>query len=67
MTDRMLIFGERHVRLVLAGYEAHHNGRRPHRAPGSGPPASRSTASRRAQPLICRAAIWCPGWEGNPG
>ncbi len=27
-TDRMLIFGERHLRLVLAEYEAHYNGRR---------------------------------------
>jgi putative transposase len=25
----MLIFGERHLRLVLAEYEAHCNGRRP--------------------------------------
>jgi transposase InsO family protein len=29
VTDRMLIFGERHLRLVLAEYEAHDNGRRP--------------------------------------
>ncbi|CAO5157830.1 hypothetical protein FAIPA1_10208 [Frankia sp. AiPs1] len=27
----MLIFGERHLRTVLAGYAAHYNGRRPHR------------------------------------
>jgi len=32
ITDRMLIFGERHLRLVLAEYEAHYNGRRPHRS-----------------------------------
>ncbi len=31
VTDRMLIFGERHLRTVLAEYEAHYNGRRPHR------------------------------------
>ena len=31
VTDRMLIFGERHLRLVLAGYAAHCNGHRPHR------------------------------------
>ena len=31
VTDRMLIFGERHLRQVLAQYEAHYNGRRPHR------------------------------------
>jgi putative transposase len=24
-TDRMLIFGERHLRLVLAQFDAHHN------------------------------------------
>ena len=30
VTDRMLIFGERHLRLVLAQYAAHYNGRRPH-------------------------------------
>ena len=32
VTDRMLIFGERHLRAILAGYEAHYNGRRPHRS-----------------------------------
>ncbi|MGE5287346.1 MAG: hypothetical protein ACM3ML_09125 [Micromonosporaceae bacterium] len=30
VTDRMLIFGERHLRAVLAEYAAHYNGRRPH-------------------------------------
>jgi putative transposase len=32
LTDRMLIFGERHLRTILAQYEAHYNGRRPHRS-----------------------------------
>ena len=32
ITDRMLIFGQRHLRLVLADYAAHYNGRRPHRS-----------------------------------
>ena len=32
VTDRMLIFGERRLRLILAHYEAHYNGRRPHRS-----------------------------------
>ena len=31
VTDRMLIFGERHLRSVLAEYAQHYNGRRPHR------------------------------------
>ena len=28
----MLIFSERHLRMVLAEYEAHYNGQRPHRS-----------------------------------
>jgi putative transposase len=32
LTDRILIFGERHLRTVLAQYGAHYNRRRPHRA-----------------------------------
>ena len=38
VTDRMLIFGERHLRLVLAEYEPHYNGRRPHRSRQLRPP-----------------------------
>jgi putative transposase len=36
--DRMLIFGRRHLVLVLAEYAAHYNGHRPHRALGQAPP-----------------------------
>ena len=38
VTDRMLIFGERHLRRVLAGYAAHYNRRRPHRSLTLRPP-----------------------------
>jgi transposase InsO family protein len=38
LTDRMLIFGQRHLRTVLAEYEAHYNGRRPHRSRQLHPP-----------------------------
>jgi hypothetical protein len=38
VTDRMLICGERHLRSVLARYEAHYNGRRPHRSRRLRPP-----------------------------
>jgi putative transposase len=38
LTDRMLIFGERHLRSVLATYAAHYNTRRPHRALQLRPP-----------------------------
>jgi transposase InsO family protein len=38
VTDRMLIFGERHLRTVLTEYETHYNGRRPHRSHQLRPP-----------------------------
>jgi putative transposase len=38
VTDRMLIFGERHLRRVLAEYARHYNGRRPHRGRQLRPP-----------------------------
>jgi transposase InsO family protein len=38
VTGRVLIFGERHLRAVLAEYEAHYNGRRPHRSRQLRPP-----------------------------
>ena len=38
ITDRMLIFGQRHLQLVLAEYEGHYNGRRPHRSRQLRPP-----------------------------
>jgi len=41
VTDRMLIFGQRHLRTTLALYEAHYNGRRPHRSRHLRPPCRR--------------------------
>jgi putative transposase len=38
LTDRMLIFSRRHLRVVLAEYVRHYNGRRPHRARDLHPP-----------------------------
>jgi len=38
VTDRMLIFGERHLKSVLAGYQAHYVGRRPCRGSQLHPP-----------------------------
>ena len=38
ITDRMLIFGQRHLQTILAQYEAHYNGRRPHRSRHLRPP-----------------------------
>jgi putative transposase len=39
--DRMLITGERHLRLVLSEYIDHYNQHRPHRALQQSPPAGR--------------------------
>jgi putative transposase len=39
--DRMLITGERHLRLVLGEYIHHYNSHRPHRALQQSPPAGR--------------------------
>jgi putative transposase len=38
VTDRMLIFGQRHLQTILADYETHYNGRRPHRSRHLRPP-----------------------------
>jgi putative transposase len=38
LTDRMLIFGQRHLMHVLAEYARHYNGRRPHRSRRLRPP-----------------------------
>jgi putative transposase len=42
LTDRMLIFGEWHLRRVLAEYAAHYNAQRPHRALQLRPPRPQS-------------------------
>jgi transposase InsO family protein len=47
VTDRMLIFGERYLRRVLAEYIAHYNRRRPHRALQLRPPRPRSPVPSR--------------------
>jgi putative transposase len=65
ITDRMLIFGERHLRLVLAEYQAHYNGRRPHRSrqlcpPRPDHPATDLSQKRISGGLVKRARLGCP-------
>jgi transposase InsO family protein len=57
VTDRMLIFGERHLRTVLAGYEAHYNGRRPHRSRELRPPRPDHPAADLSQQRIKRRPV----------
>ena len=57
VTDRMLIFGERHLRLVLAEYEAHYNGRRPHRSRQLHPPRPDFSAADLSQKPIKRRPV----------
>jgi putative transposase len=57
ITDRMLIFGERHLRLVLADYAAHYNGRRPHRSRQLRPPRPDHPVADLSQERIQRRPL----------
>ena len=57
VTDRMLIFGRRHLQTVLAGYEAHYNGRRPHRSRQLHPPRPDHPIAHPSQEQIKRRAV----------
>jgi hypothetical protein len=57
ITDRMLIFGERHLRSVLAEYEAHYNGRRPHRSRQLNPPRPDHPAPDLSEERIRRRSV----------
>jgi putative transposase len=57
VTDRMLIFGERHLRSILAEYEAHYNGRRPHRSRQLRPPQPDHPVADLSQERIKRRPV----------
>jgi transposase InsO family protein len=57
VTDRVLIFGERHLRSILAGYEAHYNGRRPHRSRQLRPPRPDHPIARPSRERIKRRPV----------
>ena len=57
VTDRMLIFGERHLRLVLTEYARHYNGRRPHRSRELRPPRPDHPVADLSQQRIRRRSV----------
>ena len=57
ITDRILIFGERHLRTILAEYEAHCNGRRPHRSRQLRPPRPDHPIADLSQERIRRRPV----------
>ncbi len=57
LTDRMLIFGERHLRRVLALYAAHYNAKRPHRALQLRPPRPKALVIKPVHGPIRRRPV----------
>jgi putative transposase len=57
VTDRMLILGERHLRVVMAEYAAHYNGRRPHRGRDLRPPRPDHPVADLSQARIRRRPV----------
>ena len=57
LTDRMLIFGERHLRTILAEYETHYNSRRPHRSRHLRPPRPDDPVADLSQERIKRRPL----------
>jgi putative transposase len=57
LTNRMLIFGERHLRTILTTYSRHYNGRRPHRSRQLRPPRPDHPVSDRNDKPITRRPV----------
>jgi putative transposase len=57
LTDRLLIFGEQHLRHVLNGYARHYNGQRPHRSRELRPPRPDHPIPARPTRRITRRTI----------
>jgi transposase InsO family protein len=57
LTDRMLIFGEGHLRHLLAEYARHYNGKRPHRARQLRPPRPEGPVPAIPARRITRRAV----------
>ena len=57
VTDRVLIFSERHLRTILAQYEGHYNGRRPHRGRQLRPPRPDHPVAEMSRKRIRRRPV----------
>jgi hypothetical protein len=57
VTDRMLIFGQRHLLTILDQYTAHYNGRRPHRSRQLRPPRPDHPVADLSQARIHRRLV----------
>jgi putative transposase len=57
LTDRMLIFSQRHLRVLLAEYIRHYNGRRPHRARDLRPAQPTHSVAELGQERITRRPV----------
>jgi putative transposase len=57
LTDRTLIFSQRHLRVVLTEYVRHYNGRRPHRARDLRPPRPTHPAMNLSHEHITRRPV----------
>jgi transposase InsO family protein len=57
VTGRILIFSERHLRIVMAEYARHYNGRRPHRALQLQPPRPSHSVADLSQERIRRRPV----------
>ena len=56
VTDRILIFGERHLRTILNEYATYYNGRRPHRSLKLHPPRPDHPVADLSQQRIKRCS-----------
>jgi hypothetical protein len=57
LTDRILIFKQRHLRVLLATYIRHYNGRRPHHAHDLRPPQPTHPVANLSHERITRRPI----------
>ena len=57
LTDRMLVFAERHLRSVLTAHARHYNGQRPHRSRQLRPPRPDHPVPARAAQRVASRTI----------